>query len=38
MADTLDVETLLSALKNENNETIMELDNEKIQKIKNYPN
>ena len=35
MVDTLDVATILSALNNENNETILDLDNEKIQKIKN---
>lgn len=34
MTETLDVDTLLAALKNENNETIMDLDHEKIQTIK----
>ena len=36
MVDTLDVATILSALNNENNETILDLDNEKIQKIKKF--
>ena len=31
----LDVETLLAALKNDNNEVIMDLDHETIQKLKN---
>jgi alanine dehydrogenase len=35
MTETFDVDTLLAALKNENNETIMELDNDKIQNMKN---
>jgi len=35
MSGNLNVETLLAALKNENNEGIMDLDNETIQKMKN---
>mgnify|MGYP001187840262 FL=1 len=34
MTESLDVATLLAALKNENNETIMDLDHEKIQQAK----
>ena len=34
MTESLDVATLMAALKNENNETIMDLDHNKIQKIK----
>ena len=34
MADTLDISSLLKALDNDNNENIMELDLDKIQKMK----